>query len=338
MAGGFASGFSPRHARPARTRRRRQKPNRVPRSPTHRPRPAGENRRRHRSARPETPPARGFREKVERKGTRMMTTMSCSATSASVAPTLARANAAHPARATIIARAANPAASRTLARLSSRVAEVSRGLALSVAAGANAGAHARRISVLVEARGRGRRGGGRPTRSRSTPLAPRYELRPAPQRGTRPAGGSHNRRGQGIRGRHEHRRGHGHRRGGRAGPRPGQPRRQPAGVSHHELLQVQVREREEGEGDPQESRRVQGGGQGAQDALQHRRPRLRRQAQSRAEVPRRRRPREGHLPVPRKGERVSRSRPRHVHALRRRRGRRLCATWTGRRRWRATAW
>ena len=160
MAGGFASGFSPRHARPARTRRRRQKPNRVPRSPTHRPRPAGENRRRHRSARPETPPARGFREKVERKGTRMMTTMSCSATSASVAPTLARANAAHPARATTIARAANPAASRTLARLSSRVAEVSRGLALSVAAGANDGAHARRISVLVEARGRGRRGGG----------------------------------------------------------------------------------------------------------------------------------------------------------------------------------
>ena len=89
-----------------------------------------------------------------------MTTMSCSATSASVAPTLARANAAHPARATTIARAANPAASRTLARLSSRVAEVSRGLALSVAAGANDGAHARRISVLVEARGRGRRGGG----------------------------------------------------------------------------------------------------------------------------------------------------------------------------------
>ena len=39
-----------------------------------------------------------------------MTTMSCSATSASVTPTLARANAAHPARVTIIARAANPAA------------------------------------------------------------------------------------------------------------------------------------------------------------------------------------------------------------------------------------
>jgi len=95
-----------------------------------------------------------------------MTTMSCSATSASVTPTLARANAAHPARVTIIARAANPAASRTLARLSSRVAEVSRGLALSVAAGANAGAHARRISVLVEARGRGRRGGGRGRRGR----------------------------------------------------------------------------------------------------------------------------------------------------------------------------
>ena len=69
--------------------------------------------------------------------------MSCSVASASVAPVMAAraASAAASTRATIIARAAHSHA----------------GLALAVAAGPT---HAQRISVLVEARGRGRRGGG----------------------------------------------------------------------------------------------------------------------------------------------------------------------------------
>ena len=85
--------------------------------------------------------------------------MSCSVASASVAPVMAAraASAAASTRATIIARAANPAASRAHARLSSRAAHSHAGLALAVAAGPT---HAQRISVLVEARGRGRRGGG----------------------------------------------------------------------------------------------------------------------------------------------------------------------------------
>ena len=85
--------------------------------------------------------------------------MSCSVASASVAPVMAAraASAAASTRATIIARAVNPAASRAHARLSSRAAHSHAGLALAVAAGPT---HAQRISVLVEARGRGRRGGG----------------------------------------------------------------------------------------------------------------------------------------------------------------------------------
>lgn len=85
--------------------------------------------------------------------------MSCSVASASVAPVMAAraASAAASTRATIIARAANPAASRAHVRLSSRAAHSHAGLALAVAAGPT---HAQRISVLVEARGRGRRGGG----------------------------------------------------------------------------------------------------------------------------------------------------------------------------------
>ena len=85
--------------------------------------------------------------------------MSCSVASASVAPVMAAraASAAASTRATIIARAANPTASRAHARLSSRAAHSHAGLALAVAAGPT---HAQRISVLVEARGRGRRGGG----------------------------------------------------------------------------------------------------------------------------------------------------------------------------------
>ena len=85
--------------------------------------------------------------------------MSCSVASASVAPVMAAraASAAASTRATIIARAANPAASRAHDRLSSRAAHSHAGLALAVAAGPT---HAQRISVLVEARGRGRRGGG----------------------------------------------------------------------------------------------------------------------------------------------------------------------------------
>ena len=85
--------------------------------------------------------------------------MSCSVASASVAPVMAAraASAAASTRATIIARAATPTASRAHARLSSRAAHSHAGLALAVAAGPT---HAQRISVLVEARGRGRRGGG----------------------------------------------------------------------------------------------------------------------------------------------------------------------------------
>jgi translation initiation factor IF-3 len=85
--------------------------------------------------------------------------MSCSVASASVAPVMGAraASAAASTRATIIARAANPTASRAHARLSSRAAHSHAGLALAVAAGPT---HAQRISVLVEARGRDRRGGG----------------------------------------------------------------------------------------------------------------------------------------------------------------------------------